>query len=148
MLNASVIINEISNYLDKYSLKKSNLTSSDLISYIEDKWKQADNEKYNIHFGRIIMGRMTNEYINLKDFENMMRWLKMSNQHISSKPHPNYIINYYNGQCCLECGNEEKALEYFNLCYKENSEYIYTRAPFCYEFFKTPLKNPRILEQI
>lgn len=148
MLNASDIINEISSYLDKYSLKTSNLTNSDLILYIEDKWKQADDEKYNIHYGSIIMGRMINEYIRLKDFENMMRWLEMSNNHKSSQKHPNYIINYYNGQCCLECGNQEKALEYFNLSYNENPDYIFSRAPFCYEFFNKNLKNPRTLEPL
>lgn len=148
MSNTSEIINEISNYLDKYSLKTSSLTNSDLISYIEDKWKQADDEKYTIHYGRIIMGRMTNEYISLKDFANMMRWLEMSNRHKSSKEHPDYIINYFNGQCCLECGHENKALEYFNLSYNENPDYIFSRAPFCYEFFNKNLENPRVLEPL
>ena len=148
MAYTSEILNEISNYLDKYSLKTSQLSSKDLISFIEDKWKLTDKEIYTIHYGAIIMGRMINEYSRIKDFENMMRWLKMSNLHISSQKHPAYIINYYNGQCCLECGNKEKALEYFNLCYKENPDYIYTRAPFCYEFFNKHLKNPRVLEPI
>ena len=146
--NSSKIINEISTYLDKYSLKTNKLTNNDLINFIEEKWKQADNEKYNIHYGSIIMGRMTNEYICLKDFDNMMRWLEMSNRHKSSQKHPDYIINYYNGQCCLECGNEDKALEYFNLSYNENPDYIFSRAPFGYEFFNKNLENPRVLESL
>lgn len=145
MSNAATIINQISNFLDKFSLKTNKLTSEDLIKFIEEKWAEADNEKYNIHWGSIIIGRMTNEYIWAKDFENMMRWLKIADLHLSFNKNPTYIRNYYAGQCCLECGNEEKALEYFNLCYSEDPEYIFTRAPFCYEFFNKHLEYPREL---
>lgn len=145
--NAHEIVDEISSYLDRYSLKTSKQTSEDLIAFIEEKWSQADDKKYALHYGYIIIGRMTNEYIRVKDFDNMMRWLKMSDAHSSSKKHPDYINNYYRGQCCLECGNETKALEYFNLCYTENPDYIFTRAPFCYEFFNQHLENPRDLPQ-
>ncbi|MDR2237872.1 MAG: hypothetical protein LBE92_17245 [Chryseobacterium sp.] len=88
---------------------------------------------------------MVNEYIREKDFENMMRWLDISERHSAARKNAPYILNYYRGQCCLECGNEEKALEYFNLCYAENEDYIFTRAPFCYEFFNKNLDNPRDL---
>jgi hypothetical protein len=145
MVTAQEIITGISDFLDRYSLKTSKLTNQDLIDFIETEWEKADNEKYSIHYGQIIIGRMINEYIRKKDFNNMMRWLKMDNLHNSSKEHPGYIVNYYNGQCCLECGNEEKALEYFNLCYNENPDYIYTRAPFRYEFYNKHIENPREL---
>jgi hypothetical protein len=145
MSNAPEIIAEIDNFLDKYSLKKNKLTTQDLISYIEEKWHQADDEKYNIHQGSIFIGRMINEYIRLQDYNNMQRWLDMMNLHSLSQKHPDYINNYYNGECCLECGNEEKALEYLHLCHKENPEYIFTRAPFCFEFFNKHLENPREL---
>jgi hypothetical protein len=143
ILIASIIISDIFNYLDNYSLKTSKLANSNLISYVEDKWKQADDEKYNFYYGCIVTDRMANEYIRTNKYENMMRWLDMSNRHKLSQEQPNYIINYNNGQCCLKCGNEEKALDYFNLCYKENPEYIYTRASFCYEFFNKQLNKPR-----
>lgn len=145
MTDANEIIHKIDKFLDKFSLKTNKLTDQDLIDFIENEWKKADNKKYDIHQGVIIMGRMINEYTRRKDFENMMRWLEMSNLHTSSQKHPNYIINYYNGQCCLECGNEKKALEYFNLCYNENPDYIYSRAPFCYEFFNKHRESPREL---
>ncbi|MET3019048.1 DUF6985 domain-containing protein [Flavobacterium hydatis] len=145
MSNAPEIIAEIDNFLDKYSLKKNKLTTQDLISYIEEKWHEADDEKYNIHQGSIFIGRMINEYIELKDYNNMQRWLDMMNLHSLSQKHPDYINNYYSGECCLECGNEEKALEYLHLCHKENSEYIFTRAPFCFEFFNKHLENPKEL---
>lgn len=145
MSNAPEIIAEIDNFLDKYSLKKNTLTSQDLINYIEEKWHQADDEKYNIHQGSIFIGRMINEYIRLQDYNNMQRWLDMMNLHSLSQKHPDYINNYYNGECCLECGNEEKALEYLHLSYKENPEYLFTRAPFCFEFFNKHLENPKEL---
>lgn len=90
---------------------------------------------------------MINEYIRIKDFENMMRWLNLDNLALSFEKNPTYIKNYYKGECCLECGNEEKALEFLNLCYLENPDYIFTRAPFCYEFFNRHLENPRQLDQ-
>lgn len=145
MTDAHKIINRISRFLDKFSLKTNSLTDKDLIDFIESEWEKAGDEKYDIHQGDIIMGRMINEYIRGKDFENMMRWLEMSNLHKSSQKHPDYILNYYNGECCLKCGNEEKALEYFNLCYRENPDYIYSRAPFCYEFFNKNTEYPREL---
>ena len=145
MSNAQNVINEIDTFLDKSMLKKSKITNQELINFIEQKWQEADDEKYNIHQGSIFIGRMINEYINLNDFENMMRWIIEMDAHSLSKKHPAYINNYYNGECCLECGNEEKALEYFNLCYAENKEYIFSRAPFCYEFFNKHLENPKEL---
>lgn len=146
MSNAAAIINEIDTFLDKFSLKKNKLTKEDLIHFIEEKWHEADDEKYNIYQAYIIAGRMTNEYIWAKDFQNMMRWLEISDRHTASGRNETYIRNYYKGQCCLECGNEEKALEYFYLCYNENPDYIFTRAPFCYEFFNKHLENPRELQ--
>ena len=145
MSNAQNILHEIGNFLDKSMLKKSKITKEELINFIEKKWQEADSEKYNIHQGSIIIARMINEYIWVKDFDNMMRWIAEMDVHSLSRTHPDYINNYYNGQCCLECGNEGKALEYFNLCYAENQDYIFTRAPFCYEFFNKHLKNPREL---
>lgn len=145
MSNAAGIIDEIDTFLDKFSLKKNKLTKADLIHFIEEKWQEADDEKYNIYQGYIIAGRMTNEYIWAKDFPNMMRWLEINDRHTASGRNEPYIRNYYKGQCCLECGNEEKALEYFYLCYNENPDYIFTRAPFCYEFFNKHLENPRAL---
>jgi hypothetical protein len=145
MSNAAIKIGEITAFLDKFSLKKNKLTKVDLIHFIEEKWREADDEKYNIYDAYIIIGRMTNEYIWAKDFPNMMRWLEISGLHKASDRNPVYIQNYYKGQCCLECGNEEKALEYFYLCYNENPDYIFTRAPFCYEFFNKHLENPQTL---
>lgn len=145
MSNALQIIEEIGDFLDKFSLKKNKLSKQDLIDFIEKKWQEADDGKYTIHSGYIYMHRMINEYIRAKDFDNMMRWLDMSDLHSSSKKDEAYVGNYYKGQCCLDCGNEEKALEYLNLCYAENPGYIFTRAPFCYEFFNKHLPNPREL---
>ena len=145
MSNAAIKIEEITTFLDKFSLKKNKLTKAELIHFIEEKWHEADQEKYTIYDAYIIIGRMTNEYIWAKDFLNMMRWLEMSDLHTASDRNPVYIQNYYKGQCCLECGNEEKALEYFYLCYNENPDYIFTRAPFCREFFNKHLENPKVL---
>jgi hypothetical protein len=145
MSNAAAIIDEIAVFMDRFSLKKNKLTKQDLTSFIEEKWNEADDEKYTIYQAYIITARMTSEYIWAKDFPNMMRWLEMSDLHSASSRNATYIRNYYKGQCCLECGNEEKALEYLYLCYNENADYIFTRAPFCYEFFNKHLNNPRTL---
>lgn len=145
MSNAEKIINEIDVFLDKSMLKTSNISQEELISFIEKKWKEADDEKYTIDQAYIISSRMINEYIRAKDFENMMRWLDISDSHSAAQNNASYILNYYRGECCLECGHEEKALEYFNLCYAENQDYIFSRAPFCYEFFNKHLENPRDL---
>ncbi|MCC9071000.1 hypothetical protein LNQ49_05250 [Flavobacterium sp. F-65] len=147
MATAQEIIPQIDIFLDKFSLKKNKLTSQDLINYIEEKWHEADDEKYKIHQASIFIGRMINEYIKLKDYNNMKRWLDMMALHSLSQKHPDYINNYYNGECCLECGNEEKALEYLHLSYKENPEYIFSRAPFCYDFFNKHLENPKELPE-
>ncbi|GEN68041.1 DUF6985 domain-containing protein [Chryseobacterium rhizosphaerae] len=145
MSNAEKIINEIDIFLEKSMLKTSTITGEEFISFIEGKWEEADAEKYDIYQAYIISSRMINEYIREKDFENMMRWLEITDRHSAAQKNASYIRNYYAGECCLECDNEEKALEYFNLCYAENQEYIFSRAPFCYEFFNKHLDHPRNL---
>lgn len=148
MADAKAIIAEIYTFLDKCLLKKSKCRQEDVIHFIEEKWRAADEEKYVLHDGCIVIGRMIREYIEKKDFANMMRWLAQDDLHASSKKNPAYIHNYYKGQCCLECGNEAEALKYFQLCYAEEPDYIFTRAPFCYEFFNQHLDEPRQLEQV
>lgn len=143
MSNAETVLSGIGLYLEQSSLKNSKISPKELIAFIEEKWKEADDEKYNIHQAGLYIGRMINEYIGMKDFHNMMRWLKENDKHITSIKHEAYVMNYYRGQCCLECGNEEKALEFFHLSYAENPDYIFERAPFCYEFFNRHLENPR-----
>lgn len=128
MSNAQEIIMEIDNYLDKFMLKKSKLTKKDLIEFIEEKWTQADDGKFEIHMASIIIGRMINEYSAIKDVENTKRWITMMEHHEISKGHPAYINNYYRGEYCLKCGAEQDALKYLKLCYDENPEYIFTQG--------------------
>lgn len=123
-------------------LKKNKLTSTDLINYIEKQWAKAGEEKYQIHMGDIIMGRMVNEYIKLQDVENVKRWLSMMNRHELSKSHPDYINNYYAGCALLACNAPKEALHYLKLCYEENPEYIFTRREDCIEFFCREMKLP------
>jgi hypothetical protein len=137
--NAKTIIAEIDAVLEEIRRKKKKISDQDLIDFIEEKWHEADDGKYKIQETYYIAGRMVTEYIDKRDFDNMMRWLDYEDLHPLSKRDPPYVDNYYRGECCLECGNEEKALEYFRLCYSEQPEYIYTRAPFCYEFFNRHL---------
>lgn len=83
----------------------------------------------------------------MKDFKNMMRWLRMSDLHEVSKKHPAYVRNYYRGEQCLACGNEKEALRYLNLCYAEDQDYIFTRAPFVHKFFRKHLKPSKPLPE-
>jgi hypothetical protein len=142
MSNAARIIDEIDQFLDRFGLKKNKLTSRDLIDYIEEKWKQADSKKYKLRAAYTIAGRMVTEYIELKDYANMARWLDEEDA-ASPFDNPEYINNRYRGECCLECGNEEKALHYLRLCHAENPEHIFTEAPpFVAEFFNQHLQHP------
>ncbi|MDR2921104.1 MAG: hypothetical protein LBV72_17290 [Tannerella sp.] len=140
--NAREIIEEISNFLDRFSLKTNKLETKDLIRFIEDKWAEADDGKYEIHYACIIIGRMLTEYSSVKDFANLMRWLEMNDKHANSRKHPAYINNYYKGGYCLRCGEEQEALKYLLLCYDENPEYIYTRGRDCIEFFNKHSGKP------
>lgn len=124
MANARDIVREIDKYLDKAMLKKSNITSDDLIAFIEEKWAMADDEKYDIDICRIICVRMVNEYARKQDFENMMRWISMSELVRTRVILAEFIHNYYIGTCCYKCGAKEEALKYFKLSYDENPESI------------------------
>lgn len=145
MEDAHIVIDRIYNYLDKYGLKTNTKTLDEFIAYVEGQWAIADDRKYSIYNASIIIGRMTNEYIRLKEFDKMMFWLDEDDKHINRDRNPEYVRNYYKGQCCLECGNEEEALRYLNLCYAVEPDYIFTRLPFCYEFFNQHLETPREL---
>ncbi|OCA70796.1 hypothetical protein BBI01_12710 [Chryseobacterium artocarpi] len=145
MSDAEKIINEINIFLEKSMLKTSQITKEEIIDFIEKKWAEADEEKYENYSAYIISSRMIHEYMWKKDFGNMMRWMEILNLHNASKNNPSYFRHYYAGKCCLECGNEEKALEYFNLCYTENADYIFSQDSFCYEFFNRHIEHPRDL---
>lgn len=147
MIDAHTIVDKIDNYLDKFSLKASTATSEDLIAFIEEQWRQADEVKYTIYQSYIIISRMVNEYIKNGNFEQMIFWLNEGDKHTRANDNPEYIRNYYKGECCLSCGNEEKALYYLNLCYAVEPDYIFTRAPFCYTFFNQHLEEPRELPE-
>lgn len=149
-MNTQKIIDEIDNYLDKTLLKDSKITSSELIELVEEKWAQADDEKYSIYDSQIICARMINEYASLKDTKNVKRWLDMYAQHKNVKNHPAYILNYYRGECFLKCGAEEEALKFLKLCYDENAEYIFTRGKACIDLFckHTGIKPPEEKEEV
>ena len=69
MSNAQAIIDAIDGFLDRFMLKKNKLTTADLLAFVEAKWAEADDGKYDIHQGCIIIGRMVNEYARAKDVD-------------------------------------------------------------------------------
>ena len=143
MSNAQQIINEIDVMLDKFMLKNNKMTTQELIDFIEEKWSEADEEKYHIHQGSIIIGRMLNEYASIGDLANTKRWLDMMDKHDLSKKEPMYINNHYNGLTMLECGSEEEALPFLLASYKENPEYINSMAPACVELLSKHIDLPK-----
>lgn len=147
MVDTPHIIEKIDAYLDRFGLKTNKVTTKDLITFIEQQWAEAGEEKYTIYQSYIIISRMVNEYIKQGDFEAMMFWLTEGDKHNRATDNPEYIRNYYKGECCLSCGNEEMALHYLNMCYAVEPDYIFSRAPFCYEFFNQHLKYPRVLAE-
>lgn len=114
MSNASEKVAEIYGFLDRSMLKHSNITSTDIIEFIECQWSIMDEEKYKIHNANIIIARMVNEYIKLKDIENVKRWLTIGDNHVNRKINEDYIVNYYRGECLYACGAEDDALNYFS----------------------------------
>ena len=45
-MNAQKIMDEIGIFLDRSLLKKSKITKAEIIRFIEEKWAEADDEKY------------------------------------------------------------------------------------------------------
>ncbi len=128
MSNAQAIIKEIWTYLDKALYKKIKATDEELRAFVEEKWAQADDGKYEIHNAYIICGRMVNEYAAIHDVENVRRWLEIGDKHESSSKNPAYIRNYYRGECFFKCGAEDEAFRYLLLCYEEAPDYIHERV--------------------
>ncbi|EHJ4092789.1 hypothetical protein J1C05_002385, partial [Escherichia fergusonii] len=91
MSNASEKVAEIYGFLDRSMLKHSNITSTDIIEFIECQWSIMDEEKYKIHNANFIIARMVNEYIKLKDIENVKRWLTIGDNHVNRKINEDYI---------------------------------------------------------
>src|SRR5258708_31047682 len=98
MSNAQAIIDEIYGFLDRFMLKKNKLTKADLFAFVEAKWAEADDGKYDIRQGNIIIARMVNEYARAKDVAQLKRWLDEMDRHALSKNHPAYINHYYKGE--------------------------------------------------
>ncbi|MDO5046847.1 DUF6985 domain-containing protein [Campylobacter sp.] len=145
MPNAHEIIEKIDKFLSRSMLKTSKITKDELINFIETKWREAGDEKYKIYFANIIIHRMINEYIRAHDVSNLARWLDESDKHEQSTRNASHIRDYYKGECWLKCGDEALALEYFYKSYNAEPNYIFTRAPFCYEFLNAYFPSPREL---
>lgn len=148
MRNADYVMDEISDFLDRSMLKTSKITSDDVVRFIEQKWAEADDEKYKNYFAHIVIGRMINESIARQDERNLQRWIDESDRHISAGQNAAYVTEYYKGECWLRCGNESKALVHFWRCYDAEPEYIFTRSRQCMEFFNKHLETPRELVKI
>jgi len=142
MSNEQAIIDAIGGFLDRFMLKKNKLTTADLLAFVEAKWAEADDGKYDIHRGSIIIARMVNEYARAKDMAQLKRWLDEMDKHALSKRHPAYIRQYYKGEHYLKCGAEAEALHHLRLCYEENSAYIFTRGQACIDLINRYLGNP------
>jgi hypothetical protein len=142
MSNAQAIIDTIGGFLDRFMLKKNKLTTADFLAFVEAKWAEADDGKYGIHQGSIIIARMVNEYAWAKDVAQLKRWLDDMDQHALSKKNPAYINHYYKGESYLECGAEDEALHHLCLCYEENPDYIFTRGKACIDLFNGYLGKP------
>lgn len=148
MSNAEEIIDKIDTYLSKSGLKTFNPTKEEFLNFIETHWAMADDEKYNFHYSSIIIVRMMNEYVQLKDSKNLARWIEMDDLHYKSAQHPNYFRNWYKGTKFFDAGNEEKALQYFQLSYDENQDHIFRSNCRYSQFFNQHLDQPRILPEI
>ena len=144
-MDAQKIMDEIGIFLDKSLLKKSKITRAEIIRFIEEKWAEADDEKYRVYASYIYAARMVNEYKWAGDAPNMLYWLGEMDKHARSKEDPSYVNDYYNGECCLECGAEQEALEFLRKSYEANEEYLFTRSPKVAEFFNAHLTEPKIL---
>ena len=105
-MDAQKIMDEIGIFLDKSLLKKSKITRAETIRFIKEKWAEADDEKYRVYASYIYAARMVNEYKWAGDAPNMLYWLGEMDKHARSKEDPSYVNDYYNGECCLECGAE------------------------------------------
>ncbi|WP_299224655.1 hypothetical protein [uncultured Campylobacter sp.] len=88
---------------------------------------------------------MVNEYKWAGDAPNMLRWLGEMDKHARSNENPPYVSDYYKGECCLECGAEQEALEFLRKSYEANEEYLFTRSLKVAEFFNAHLAEPKIL---
>jgi hypothetical protein len=97
MSNAQAAIDSITGFLDRFMLKKNKSTTADLLAFVEAKWAEADDGKYDIHQGSIIIGRMVNEYARAKDVAHLKRWLDEMDQHALRKKNPAYIHHFYKG---------------------------------------------------
>lgn len=128
MSDTKKIIKEIENEMGKFKLKNINYSKKDFVEFVEQKWAMADDEKYSMYYSGIIIGRMTNEYADIKDIDNMERWISEDKKLISDDENPEYVYNYYYAQFYLRAEEYETALEYLKKCYEENPEYIFTRC--------------------
>ena len=144
-MGAQKIMDEIGVFLDRSLLKKSKITKAEIIRFIEAKWAEADDEKYRVYASYIYAARMVNEYKWVGDAPNMLRWLGEMDKHARSRENPLYVNDYYKGECCLECGAEQEALEFLRKSYEADEEYLFTRSPKVAEFFNAHLAEPKIL---
>ena len=146
-MGAQKLMDEIGIFLDRSLLKKSKITKAEIIRFIEEKWAEADDEKYRVYASYIYTARMVNEYKWVGDAPNMLRWLGEMDKHARSKENPSYVSDYYKGECCLEYGAEQEALEFLRKSYEADEEYLFTRSPKVVEFFNAHLAEPKILSK-
>ena len=146
-MNAQKIMDEIDVFLSKSLLKKSKITKAQIVDFIETKWVEADEEKYKIYNAYIYAHRMINEYEELKDCTNVLRWIDEMYKCGKAKDRPSYVKDYYRGERCLACGQKESALKYLQKSYDADRDYVFAGDERIAKFFKDYLANPEILPE-
>jgi len=146
-MDAQKIMDEIGIFLDRSLLKKSKITKAEIIRFIEEKWAEADDEKYKIYDAYIYAHRMINEYEETKDCVNILRWIDEMYKCDKAKDRPSHVKDYYKGAKCLACGQREEALKYLQKSYEANRDHVFAEDERIAKFFKNYLANPKILPE-
>jgi len=146
-MNAQKIMDEIDVFLSKSLLKKSTITKAQIVNFIETKWAEADEEKYKIYDAYIYAHRMIDEYEELKDCANVLRWIDEMYKCDKAKDWPSYVKDYYRGERCLACGQKEAAIKYLQKSYEADRDHVFAGDERIAKFFKDYLANPEILPE-
>lgn len=147
MTNAEEALEQIDVFLSKSRLKNFKVSRQELLEFIETNWAASDDTKYSLRYSGIIVGRMLNEYAEIKDSENLQRWMLIHDKLDNFFDNPDYITNWYKASIYFDAGMKEKALAFFQLSYKQNPEYIFSRKSVYSDFINQHFTNPNLLKQ-
>lgn len=133
MKNIAEQLFDIFEFIDM-SDKRNDKNSDSFVKQLTKLWNNINDDKYNEKNSKIIIVRMVNEFVKLKNIEEVEKWLRELDKIIPQSPQ--YSVDFFKGKTYYQLRQYDKASEYLNKAYKENQLFFNKQGQEFLDFVK------------